>query len=568
MGLLAALLAAFGPGLAGARAPDGSLPRVRVATAESLGLAPIPLAPHPQSGFPRKAWVDTKTGARLEATYGVGGGLEELAEYSPGGALKDRRELRRGIVVLERWSPGYRRVEIRPSGPDHYEITVFDSTQTPAKRTVVRKAAEIASRCLPSSGTSASLELMSNLSTLRFAGEGPARADGSTELGHNLVARGCAAYPWGGLTGLADELTSAYQRGAACLRDHGRTLDAARLLAVMDEGFGDVTIDCARPGEPTPAGSLSRPGVLATAVLCSETRNPGMILNVGCGGDCGGALERQKTLFHESLHWLGYSHGYTYDLPYVAETCCFDRGAADGAGPVEAAGREAACSILGPEVTEASAEYGPAFARMMALGGREGIGVEAVLNQVNRGPVDSATGRRDLSALFEAGMRVSEMPEGMRPEDWVAQGSPLLGSAMALAATVSASDDATRALRTAAIARMTEFYSDLPRPRHESASQRRARERANRANEQRRGVARTLAYLIQSSTLQGSYRVQSAWQGLSELRPGICSVLTRREQVQVEEAVEGVNMAIFSRWPTQSLPDGMEQAETEFCPPR
>jgi hypothetical protein len=68
--------------------------------------------------------------------------------------------------------------------------------------------------------------------------------------------------------------------------------------------------------------------------------------------------ELRRTLFHEMLHWLGYSHFKGVDIPYIVDSCCFTNSQNINS-------QQLACKLLASNADWTSIEYSRDFTTIM-----------------------------------------------------------------------------------------------------------------------------------------------------------------------------------------------------------
>lgn len=177
-------------------------------------------------------------------------------------------------------------------------------------------------------------------------------------LGFNTRAVDCTDYH-GNLEMFVLDLSRAIESGIGCLAKQGETgkRDAARLLALFDERIKQrpVTIFCAKPGSRVGTGftkQVLREEVAGLAFDTDFPDFPGFVINTDSSITKSGYQERRSLLLHEMLHWLDYRHSETFDMPYIATACCFNKNP------------EKACSLLKDAPHFDSEEYLERFAEV------------------------------------------------------------------------------------------------------------------------------------------------------------------------------------------------------------
>jgi hypothetical protein len=397
---------------------------------------------------------DLDSGASIRAFLDPLGALLRIEEYSPSGALLDRRTFERGrtgrFVHEELLPDGQRTVlESRSAGSFGEQSTSFHflkggkavrtENTLPGIRGVQdsacpREVGEGEIDHLISQISSASLSLPSNSPgtfNLRIAG-------GST----SFAVSGCEGYSRrNGDYALADDFEGGLQAGVGCMAGTGPMgplgprvrMEAARLIAYLSSNQ-EGELECMEEVRPK-KGCFQLPrmrercllgaqasevsGANAIAITCPDDESPGMKINATTARERD-PRERRETLFHEMLHWLGYKH-YSgarggVDLPYLLALCCMS---ADGrACDLLKATDPAACGLPRSEsqmtrcpITAESLEYSRWFTRVMVDNGRPSIAYVSAVNSALREPeVTWSDGKPypNLSSL----MRSIQTPSG------------------------------------------------------------------------------------------------------------------------------------------------------------
>ncbi len=486
--------------------------------------------------------VDRASGQTVRMWRGPDRRPERVQTFAASGRLVSQEWREGGAWVVERFTPLHRLIRHVPLGPDRYEVT-YDAF-LPDGRVVRSGRRAHASdlyglRCDLHEPVPGYEALMSDLSWLALYGD-----DGtSVSLGSNIVARGCQNYggSLGGVRLLAAEAQEALHTGLSCLREHGRGGDAARLLGLfagpaqhVEAYFRPFTIRCVNVENGPVPGSFLRPGALGMARIGDGEGAPGFEFNSGCTSeDCSSPLERKKTLFHEMLHLLGYAHGTEYDLPYLAENCCFPPPEGGDARMREAA--TLSCHLMRTHSDWRTPEYVRPFARIMTLSGRDGQGSTAAWMAGLAGPYlpEPNQNFRDMSGLFEAALEIgTNRPPGVTPVQWRDEvehnGHPFKAMILAQAAIEGTPYDERAALRTRYSQQLAEVYYPL--------------NGANRrAFEAKREIAAWVGRFIGArSTAGGAAKVTASWNQpdtQATLRRA-CRSLSERERRQLERAIE------------------------------
>jgi hypothetical protein len=163
---------------------------------------------------------------------------------------------------------------------------------------------------------------------------------------------GCESYA--GSAAAAEDLETVRDKGFSCLRDIGHGDDAAKLAAMFDEKAATrrVKIRCVVDGTRPYVGASTIPG---------DADHPSFVLVASHERKVWSSNRGRGILLHEMLHWLGYRHETGFDVPYLAEACCFpagyDRDNLDHA-------KNPACRMLRERPAFPSEAYFHAFARV------------------------------------------------------------------------------------------------------------------------------------------------------------------------------------------------------------
>jgi len=217
-----------------------------------------------------------------------------------------------------------------------------------------------------------------------------------------VTTNDCDAYP-GGNKRLLKDMQKAINIGVTCLAGTSpeSKVEATKLLAYFDNPKSDISIFCAKTDatiqvSPTKSDSVDK-GTLARALIPPEQGGPGILINVS-NSQKASAAEREATLFHEMLHWLGILHNESFDTPYIAENCCLSE---DKNSPRT----KKACALLSksPRPSIDSKEYMNDFTDLMLLNYRSMIPMDLIQSTTLK---KMANKPLDLSSEFEADQKI------------------------------------------------------------------------------------------------------------------------------------------------------------------
>lgn len=211
---------------------------------------------------------------------------------------------------------------------------------------------------------------------------------GKTYVGNNVQVIGCEKY-LGGIELFLTDLRKTIKDGLSCLSVLGteRKKDAAQLAALFDERIEQrkVSLYCGEAGEETGQDGFIKNEISDNHAGLSFSPDsmdfPGFHINVGSLSLFSSYKERRGLLLHEMLHWLGYKHSLTLDLPYIAEACCFSRNP------------EQACQLL----RESPDFQSPSYLERFALVGKQ-LGISEKI--AVRAGMEAAISKKDGLLLF------------------------------------------------------------------------------------------------------------------------------------------------------------------------
>lgn len=222
----------------------------------------------------------------------------------------------------------------------------------------------------------------------------------NNKFGKMSFSSECKAYPKHGFKDLAADLSAGFKTGLSCLRDLGaeRRIDAQKLIAFIANPKQELSFTCGKEGATLGTdwdGALRsiRKGTRASN-LCHAFKRPVIAINVDDFAE-GSANKNQETLFHESLHLLGYSHNKAFDVTYLASLCCFG---SDNSKKAQGL----ACDLLKGNPPWTSAEYARKFSAVMLRAGFPSIALETAWRSMFKAPLQA--GRVDASALYETAL--------------------------------------------------------------------------------------------------------------------------------------------------------------------
>jgi hypothetical protein len=229
--------------------------------------------------------------------------------------------------------------------------------------------------------------------------------------GEPFQLSGCESYKRGGPTGLASDIRKALSTGLSCWDRLGgkRREERQKILDLLLDSKKPVRVQCSR--------DVQAPRVVST--LPGDAGFPGMKINLDLF-EKKPELETLEsavlsTLFHESVHWLGYSHSHGVDVAYLSELCC-----------MSAPANTKACQLLQEKNLGASNEkYVRFFARELAAQGRMHVAWDAAWVT----SFQSADG----APLYWTALEIEDVPKN-NSETWREIGDPLIGISYTYAA--------------------------------------------------------------------------------------------------------------------------------------
>jgi hypothetical protein len=167
---------------------------------------------------------------------------------------------------------------------------------------------------------------------------------------------GCSEYPWGGLSGIKEDLEQSLKTGLSCLLKY-RPQDAERLRKILFSSIKQPKIVCGQSNEQVSRNQTSIPKTIREGTYAHTTGQldpdfPLLVFNLAPSQS---KEANQSTFFHEMIHWLDYVHYQNVDVTYLAETCCFHSGEI----------QEKACQLLETESDWLSEAYQVGFYQVM-----------------------------------------------------------------------------------------------------------------------------------------------------------------------------------------------------------
>lgn len=300
---------------------------------------------------------DPRSGETLTSTFDPWGNLLTQERASPAGRRKESWEFSS--------SPPRTRHRLHEAPFSYRELEVGESTISIYENGVVRVVDRNHSTTVcsePSLPESLVAEIQKRLPRVADAASLHRFATQEGYLDGESILTGCDPYPEGKAR-LQAELRSALTQGVSCLMRHGSQsrMDAARLMAILDRDYGrPLTVRCRNSRQMLP-------NVVAQARIWGMEGFPGIDINLDhpalkkAKGE-----DRVEFLFHEFAHLLGSVHGADFDLPYVAQRCCFPD------GPKELGLQSTACTLLERRPDWRSTEYLKAFIDLFPYDTRSG----------------------------------------------------------------------------------------------------------------------------------------------------------------------------------------------------
>ncbi len=418
------------------------------------------------------------------------GRLESESETTAAGRLLWRREIGSGSIsrptVEERFAPRHSRTTLWEAPPtreipgSHFwvETTHWENEIPRTTRNLLAREKALSACAATTMPMSQAESLIGDLRWLQF--EVPSDSRSNVTLPNNVILEGCDRFPGGGNAAVAKALEAGLQQGLRCLKAMGpaRSSDIARLLSYLDPKLSaPVRIQCGVPGKLAARGARKPDGTFnpipissdlnARALSAGDEDFPGVLLNVSSGEFLTEPGKLKGTLFHEMLHFLGYLHSESLDVPYLTDACCFAEG--KGASPQ-------ACDLLKNDTDYRSADYQTQFAEIMTGLGRPSVAEYTTWNTAAKADPDK------VNPLYAVSRKLAELnpksqfryqilaytgielsPQGERERlaselasplpDWQRQGSQAVGKSLAalLRKEASAFESAwpqTRELRT------------------------------------------------------------------------------------------------------------------------
>jgi hypothetical protein len=117
-------------------------------------------------------------------------------------------------------------------------------------------------------------------------------------------------------------LEATLAEGATCLKGLGESsMDDFKRLQSIIGGLPKPRVFCGKTNEKTPFTEPSQVSTSSAHSLTNASDFPAIIINTD---HVKTEDELKRLLFHEMLHWLGYKHSETFDLPYLSDYCCFN----------------------------------------------------------------------------------------------------------------------------------------------------------------------------------------------------------------------------------------------------
>lgn len=161
---------------------------------------------------------------------------------------------------------------------------------------------------------------------------------------------------------ISQEMPKALNLIEGCFSKYDRGADIKNLKTLLSQK--EINLQCA----PDKKGALMR------AHTEEDPLYPGLsIYGEQFKGD---EEELKATLFHESIHWLGYLHHRDVDITYISEICCLEHASLD------ASMRDKACRLFRFKEKKDffNTDYLKEFAEVMSAFGAKAVAVDSAVN--------------------------------------------------------------------------------------------------------------------------------------------------------------------------------------------
>ncbi len=234
-------------------------------------------------------------------------------------------------------------------------------------------------------------------------------------LSFDSIYQNCSTYPKGEKK-LKLRIESAAQKGLKCIAGLGLSSrsDAENLLSILEDASRPISIHCKN----------FKNDFLARAFKSNHSFFPGMEISLSSENLDKGHL-RESIFFHEMLHWLGYEHTEGFDIPYLAQNCCFGRDEAS----------KRACDIIQnrESIGWDTPTYQQQFSNVMTLRHFPG---RMTLRATWHAFRNHKSGEKNLNseALFAYAMGMNDFGQWFSAKKWRKEGNPALGVILGTAA--------------------------------------------------------------------------------------------------------------------------------------
>jgi|GEM_PF-6603639 len=472
---------------------------------------------------------DLRSGHILRSFYSPFGEVELLEESTLSGKLIERRnfKIQGADLLIESFEPRHRILTFRTLSTEIQQVEVIeDSIQGLSRWTYRLPLNQALNRCEPSSMTPDSADrILADLSWLHLeAFTKNADSKKTVELGNQLVAENCAQFPNGGIDRLAQASTEGIRRGVLCLSKLGPSgkMTAAKLVSFFEpQAAKKAKIICGHSGESI--GQKKNQLVIqknfsAHAFDHNSPDFPGLYLNLDDESFAKKPEFAPGVIFHEMIHWLGYTHGSELDMSYLAESCCFT----DPKTTSEQSAQTEACQLLKDNPAFTSEDYHRRFAKVMKSSGLPSIPLQAAW-------LASQSPQRDASPLMASVLSSAQEDLNYWGKQAREKGDLLSHLILGNAAL----ENIPKKIRAA---RKMEFQKKIGS--------------LYSTQEVQSQMSDYLGTAMNAILNRNEKQFVTAWKNFRQIRKEVCSILTRQEKKQIQKTLNLVGVEFFDVKPS------------------